>query len=177
MIGSNVLMKIAKTKKQVIAACIVAFCATLVWASVDKGTLSAETEVVTTGVRDWRALAEQGDAEAQYVLAFIFAKGRGVKQNFSESARWLEKAADQGHPSAQHYLGLLYVAGKGVPKDRVQAYMWLKLASMRLPSGKEKRAAMAVRDLLAKEGPYAQIAEGRRRARVWSESHGEKQYR
>ena len=170
-------MQIVKFMKRSLGASVIALCATLASPGVDGSTPPGEPGDVATEIREWRARAEQGHAEAQYVLAFIFAKGRGVKQNYGESARWLKKAADQGHAAAQHYLGLLYVAGKGVPKDRVRAYMWLKLASIRLPPGKVQRAAMAVRDALAKEGPYAQIAEGRRRARVWSESHGEKQYR
>ena len=170
-------MQIIKFMKRGLAASVIALCATLAWAGVDGSTPPGEPGDVATEIREWRARAEQGHAEAQYVLAFIFAKGRGVKQNYGESARWLKKAADQGHAAAQHFLGLMYVTGKGVPKDRVRAYMWLKLASIRLPSGTEQRAAMAVRDALAKEGPYAQIAEGRRRARLWSENHGEKQYR
>ena len=159
-----------------IVACIVALCATLAWASVDKGAPSGEAGDVTTEARDWRALAEQGDAAAQYVLAFMFAKGRGVNQNYVESARWLEKAAEQGHPAAQHYLGLMYVTGKGVPKDKVRAHMWLTLATFCLPSGKDRRAAVAVRDAMAKEGPYAEIAEGRRRAREWSERRGQNRH-
>ena len=112
-------------KNERFAAGIVALCATLAWAGPDRSAPSGEPGDVATEVGEWRALAEQGQAEAQYALAFIFAKGRGVKQNYGESARWLKKAADQGHAAAQHFLGLMYVTGKGVPKDRVRAYMWL----------------------------------------------------
>ena len=41
----------------------------------------------------------------------------GGAQNFSEAAKWFEKAAAQGNPEAQAKLGQLYSNSNGVPKD------------------------------------------------------------
>ena len=49
--------------------------------------------------------AEKGDVNAQGRLATMYLHGRGVEQNYEESAKWYQKAADQGHPVAQNNLG------------------------------------------------------------------------
>ena len=52
--------------------------------------------------------AEQGDAEAQYKLASVYAKGNGVSRNDVESVKWMRKAAENGHAEAQDKVGRLY---------------------------------------------------------------------
>ena len=51
--------------------------------------------------------AEQGQAEAQYTLGFMYAKGEGVPQDYAEAMKWFRKAAEQGHAEAQHNLGVM----------------------------------------------------------------------
>ena len=68
-----------------------------------------------TALRFWRPLAEQGNAEAQYALGFMYADGQGVPQNHAEAAKWWRLAADQGNTFAQYNLGTLYDNGHGVP--------------------------------------------------------------
>jgi hypothetical protein len=46
--------------------------------------------------RWYRKAADQGIAQAQYNLGFMFDQGRGVAQSDVEAARWFRKAADQG---------------------------------------------------------------------------------
>jgi TPR repeat protein len=41
--------------------------------------------------------AEQGDAEAQYMVGFSYNKGRGVTQIFAEAYFWLDVAAAGEH--------------------------------------------------------------------------------
>ena len=41
-----------------------------------------------TALRLWRPLADQGNAEAQYALGFMYARGQGVPQNNAEAAKW-----------------------------------------------------------------------------------------
>ena len=64
-----------------------------------------------------RQRAEQGDADAQYNLGFVYARGLGVPQDFVEAVKWARLAADQGIADAQYALGVSYVAGEGVPAD------------------------------------------------------------
>ena len=80
-------------------------------------------------LREFRPLAEQGHAKAQYNLGFMYDEGLGVPQNHAQAAKWYRKAAEQGHVSAQNSLGVKYVRGEGVPEDDVQAYAWFNIAA------------------------------------------------
>lgn len=44
-----------------------------------------------------REAAEQGDAESQFTLGVRYANGQGVKQSYTEAAKWFLKAAEQGN--------------------------------------------------------------------------------
>ena len=73
--------------------------------------------------------AIDGDADAQFELAGLYARGDVVEQNFAEAVKWYWKAAEQGHDSAQYKLGLAYQKGKGVPKSETEAYIWLNMSA------------------------------------------------
>ena len=45
--------------------------------------------------------AIDGDADAQFELAGLYARGDVVEQNLAEAVKWYRKAAEQGHDSAQ----------------------------------------------------------------------------
>jgi TPR repeat protein len=80
-------------------------------------------------LREWRPLAEQGEALAQYNLGVLYRKGRGVPQDDVQARQWYEKAAAQGQAKAQYNLGTLYFNGEGVPKDYQQSLRWFRLAA------------------------------------------------
>lgn len=73
--------------------------------------------------------AKEGDAIAQFRLAYCYQTGEGVPQNFDECVRWYTLAAMHGHPASQHNLGVLYMTGNGVEQDYEQAYTWGVLAA------------------------------------------------
>ena len=52
-----------------------------------------------------RVLAEQRDAEAQFLLGVRYRDGTGVPQDDAEAVRWYRLAADQGLAGAQRNLG------------------------------------------------------------------------
>ncbi len=110
----------------------------------------------------YRQKAEQGHAEAQYMLGFMYLGGHGVAKDGAEAATWFRRAAEQGHAEAQTGIGLAYYKGHGMPQDYTSAYMWFKLASA---SGDE-RAAKA-RDSVAEQMTPAQITDAQRLAREW----------
>ena len=86
----------------------------------------------------FRNLAEQGVADAQAFLGFMYAQGRGVPQDDAEAVRWHHQAAEQGHALAQAKLGAMYAMGRGVPQDYVQAHKWFNLAASRLSSSEQE---------------------------------------
>ena len=76
-----------------------------------------------------RKAAEQGHADAQFLLGLMYDVGEGVPENDAEAVRWYRKAAEQGDAPAQNNLGLMYGNGEGIPEDRVQAYVWFSIAA------------------------------------------------
>lgn len=76
----------------------------------------------TLSLQRWLNPAENGDAEAQYYVARIYANGMdNVTINYSEAARWYKNAADLGFSEAKQELGYLYERGLGVEKDSLKA--------------------------------------------------------
>ena len=77
---------------------------------------------------EWKPLAEQGDADAQYSLGVLYANSKGVLKDYKEAVKWYRKAAEQGDAGAQFNLGLKYAIGEGVLKDLSKAKYWIKKA-------------------------------------------------
>ncbi|WAW09818.1 sel1 repeat family protein [Oxalobacter vibrioformis] len=73
--------------------------------------------------------AENGDAEAQYNVAYLFPGDGTVKDSYVQALEWTRKAAMQGHPMAAFNLGGMYEAGQGVDKDWVEAGRWYVYAA------------------------------------------------
>ena len=46
-----------------------------------------------TALKEWKPLADQGHAGAQYNLGLMYADGRGVPEDDAEAAGWLRLAA------------------------------------------------------------------------------------
>ena len=73
--------------------------------------------------------AEQGDADAQFALAEIYASGRGVKKDIAKAENWYFQAAKQGHAVAMVELGMMYEHGNGVKIDTAYAVTWYQKAA------------------------------------------------
>jgi TPR repeat protein len=64
-------------------------------------------------VKNFRTLAEKGDADAQYNLGQAYRMGRGVPADLRIAQSWYQKSAAQGHDQAQAHVGIMmYEAGK-----------------------------------------------------------------
>ena len=73
-------------------------------------------------------LAEEGDAEAQYLLGRCYFFGNGIAQDFTEAVSWYRKAAEQGYAAAQDRMGVCYYWGSGVNQDYTEAVSWFRKA-------------------------------------------------
>jgi len=80
-------------------------------------------------LREWRPLAEQGVAIAQFNLGVMYKNGQGVPQDYAEALKWYRLAAEQGVASAQFNLGVMYQFGDGFLQSNVMAHMWYNIAS------------------------------------------------
>ena len=159
--------------KRIIAITVLMFClAAPALAGLDEGKDAYGRGDYATALREWRPLAGQGDADAQYNLGLMYHSGKGVPQDYAEAVKWYRKAAEQGHADAQYDLGSKYAKGQGVAQDYVRAYMWFNLAAALPQLGKDHDAAAEARDDVAKRMTRAQIAEAQQLAREWWAKHG-----
>lgn len=98
---------------------------------------------IHTALREWSALATQGDAASQIGLGNLYAGGLGVPRNYHEAIKWYRKAAEQGDSGAQVILGHYYFYGRGVKQDFHQAAAWFqKAAAQGQKEGQERYAFM-----------------------------------
>jgi hypothetical protein len=73
--------------------------------------------------------AKAGDADSQLQLAILYAKGEGVKQDYTQAATWFRAAAAQGVARAQYDIGVLSERGRGVPVNYNDAFLWYSKSS------------------------------------------------
>ncbi len=103
--------------------------------------------------------AQQGVAEAQFALATMLERGKGMEKGVEKGVEkgaekgvetlqiqqaryWYRQAADAGLAAAQHNLGTMYARGDGVAVDDERAFQWFFLAAVQeyLPARKALRA-------------------------------------
>jgi len=73
--------------------------------------------------------AEEGDAQAQYLIGRMFDRGEGTTQDFEAAGRWYGNAHDQGHQKAWRPLSEIYKSGVGIPTDPAEALAWHRRAA------------------------------------------------
>ena len=95
----------------------------------NKGLEAAHAGDYATALKEFKPLAEQGYADAQYNLGVMYETGKGVLQDYAEAVKWYRLAAEQGYADAQNNLGVMYETGKGVLQDNLTAHMWYNIAS------------------------------------------------
>ncbi len=84
----------------------------------------------TAAFREFLALAQNGDMDAQQAVGLMYERGRGVKQDYAKAALWYERSARQGHEIAAGNLGVQYRDGHGVRQNYTTALKWLKRGAM-----------------------------------------------
>ena len=107
------------------AAAFAASLATPAFADVKSGVDAWQRGDFSAAVREWRPLADKGDADAQFNMGQAYKLGRGAPADMKIAQSWYEKAAAQGHEAAQANLGLiLFQAG-----NRTAALPWIRKAA------------------------------------------------
>ncbi len=162
-------------RRLILTVCLILGLAVPAWADFQAGVDAYRLGDYATALQEFKPLAEQGIAEAQFNLGLMYWHGRGVPQDSAEAAKWYRKAAEQGQATtrlgrraiatAQFSLGAMYADGAGVPQDYILAHMWFSLAASRYPPGPDRDFAAKHRDFAATKLTPAQIAEAQRLAR------------
>jgi TPR repeat protein len=97
--------------------CVLAACLNVSHTRAQDASPHFPNYVVKQNARDlfyYRLAAEQGNAGAEANLAFMYRRGRGATQDYSEALKWYRLAAQQGDWPAQSNLGSMYSKGQGV---------------------------------------------------------------
>lgn len=76
--------------------------------------------------KQFRELAHEGNAEAQYELGKLYASGLGVRTDLDVALYWYRQAAAQKVAEAQNELALRYLLGRGLRQDYGQAAYWYR---------------------------------------------------
>ena len=80
-------------------------------------------------IKCWRKAAEQGNADGQLYLGWMYANGTGIDKDQVEAVKWYRKAAEQGNADAQCNLGWICQNSTGVTKNFVEAVKWYRKAA------------------------------------------------
>jgi TPR repeat protein len=121
---------IARARMIVMFILIVPVCSTAVFAGpLEDGQAAYNRGDYATALKLFRPLAEQGNADAQDSLGWLYEQGSGVEQDFKEAMKWYRSAAEQGSARAEYNLGVLYYRGSGVPKNLRDAIKWYRMAA------------------------------------------------
>jgi len=99
-----------------------------------KGAAAYRSGDYATVLREWKPLAEQGNADAQYNQGLMYALGRGVPQDDKTAVKWYRLAADQGDADAQKKLKEIKILLSLSPKEQ------RNLASLEARKGNYKKA-------------------------------------
>jgi hypothetical protein len=73
-------------------------------ADFQKGWTAYQSGDYATALREWKPLAERGDAVAQSRLGEMYRKGNGVPQDDKTAVKWWRLAAEQGYARARDNL-------------------------------------------------------------------------
>ena len=98
-------------------------------ADFNKGVIAAQNGDWATALKEWKPIAEEGNAAAQFNLGLMYQNGYGVPQDYKESVYWYRLAAEQGDADSQYNLGVMYERGYGVSKDDKEAVNWYRLSA------------------------------------------------
>lgn len=105
--------------------------------SVPKDPPKAQAKAKTV-INEVIKLAEQGDAEAEFLLGAAYNDGLAVDKDLEKAQLWYTKAAAGGQLTAINNLGTLYMCGCGLHQDIAKAH---ELFSQATKQGSKHAAA------------------------------------
>lgn len=73
---------------------------TSAYADFNAGIAAYKEKDYVTALKEFRSLAEQGDEDAQTMLGYMYASGKGVLQDYIQAHLWFNLAAAQGNERA-----------------------------------------------------------------------------
>ena len=98
--------------------------------------LNFEKDYDSLSINELYSLAEDDDAQAQFLLGVYYQYGAKVEADLGKSFKWYLQSAENGNAEAMVNLGYLYGNGIGTEEDLSKAFEWnLKAAKLGNESG------------------------------------------
>ena len=97
-------------------------------ADFQKGLDAYESGDYATALREWKPLAERGNADAANHIGQIYRNGKGVLRDHKTAVKWYRLAAEEGHAFGAINLAFAYFSAKGVEENWVSGYVWALIA-------------------------------------------------
>lgn len=112
-----------------IILCLNLFSHTAIAAPLDDAKQAADHGNFAKAAEIYQALADQGEAKAQYNLGLMYFNGDGVKQDYNEAIRYYTLSSDQGFSEAQYALAVIYFTGRFAKPDYEESFRLYRLAA------------------------------------------------
>jgi len=93
-------MRLHRTLTPIVFTLSLLFWPTLAQADLQAGVDAYDQGDYATALKEWRPLADQGDADAQFNLGVMYQEGRGVLQDYVQAHMWASLAAAQNQENA-----------------------------------------------------------------------------
>ena len=145
------------------------------WAGTESGKAAYKQRDFSTALTEYKSAANNGDLEAQYLLAKMYFAGEGAPQSYPQAVQWYRKSAEAGYAPAQFALGMMLERRQGVRRSNfLAALKWIEKAA-----GQEYAPAMYAAAMIYAEGRRVPV--NLDRAIVWfrkssSQGHVDAQY-
>ena len=124
-------------------------------------------------MEDMIMLADEGDLRAQYIMADLYAKGKGgFAKNEKKAKEWFEKSAMNGYPFS--FIRLAAMAKHN--NKPVEAYQWYTLGLEYINHGPDRKWASQARAALVENKKLApeEIKEAVKNAGLWEKESADK---
>src|SRR5207244_3285674 len=95
-------------------------------ADLDSAKRAYEQNDYAAALKEFTALAEQGNADAQVLLGKMYLIGKGVLKDPETGLRWFKAAAQQGNSDGEFLLGAMYLLPHS---DIPEGLKWVRLAA------------------------------------------------
>ena len=89
------------TMRRIVSALLLLVASSSVAADFSAGVEAYERGDYATALREFRPLAEQGDADAQFILGIMYDNGEGVPEDYVQAYAWVNLAAASGYERAE----------------------------------------------------------------------------
>ncbi len=97
------------------------------------------------------------EPESNLMLAYYYANGKGVKQDYKLAMKYFQKAANLGDPRGLFYVGIMYSTGDGCRRNSGRAADYFRRA---VQAGGDEALASLAKCYLMGDGVKADVARG-----------------